>query len=78
MRGFEGWGRIHRREIRVRDDDLVAEGLETSGHPFAIGGGLDQHPGAGSAPEYGGEPFRLGADALLDDLTPLGEDVDLG
>jgi hypothetical protein len=26
--------RIHRREVRVRDDDLVAEGLETPGHPF--------------------------------------------
>jgi hypothetical protein len=72
-----GTGRIHGREVRVGDDDLVAEGLETAGHPFAIGRGLDQHPGAGPGPEHGGEALGLGADPLLDDLAPLGEDVDL-
>jgi len=30
----------------VRDDDLVAEGLEAASHPFAIDRGLNQHPGA--------------------------------
>jgi hypothetical protein len=33
-------------EVRVGDDDLVAEGLETTGHPFAVGRGLDQDLGA--------------------------------
>ena len=72
-----GAGRIHGREVRVGDDDLVAEGLETAGHPFAVGRGLDHNPGAGPGPEHGGEALGLGADALLDHLTPLGEDVDL-
>jgi hypothetical protein len=31
----------------------------------------------GPVPEHGGETRRLGADAPLDDLTVLGEDVDL-
>jgi len=69
--------RIHGREVRVGDDDLVAEGLETPGHPFAIGRGLDQHSGAGPGPEHGGEALALSADPLLDDLTALGEDVNL-
>ena len=69
--------RIHGREVRVRDDDLVAEGLEAARHPLAVGRGLDQDPGAGPVPEHGGETLVLGADAPLDDLTVLGEDVDL-
>jgi hypothetical protein len=72
-----GAGGIHGGEVRVGDDDLVAEGLETARYPFAVGRGLDQHPGTGPAPEHGGEAIALGADALLNDLTPLGEDVDL-
>jgi hypothetical protein len=39
--------RIHRGEVWVRDNDLVAERLETPSHPFAISRGLDQQPGAG-------------------------------
>ena len=38
---------------------------------------VDQHPGAGPAPEHGGEALGLGADPRLDDLTLLGEDVNL-
>jgi len=72
-----GAGRIHGREVRVSDDDLVAEDLEAPGDPFAVGRGLDQHPGAGPGPEHGGEALALSADALLDDLTAFGEDVDL-
>jgi hypothetical protein len=35
--------RIHGREVRVRDNDLVAEGLDLmlAGHPFAVGRGVD-------------------------------------
>jgi len=70
--------RIHRGEVRIRDSHLVAEGLETpSRHPFAVGGGLDQHAGAGPSCEHGGEAGRVGSDPLLDDLSPLGEDTDL-
>src|SRR3989454_5637462 len=72
-----GAGGIHGGEVGVGDDDLVAEGLETAGHPFAVGRGLDQDPGAGPGAEHGGEALGLGADAPLDDLTALGEDVDL-
>ena len=72
-----GAGGIHGGEVRVSDDDLVAEGLETPGDPFAVGRGPNQDPGAGPGPEHGGEALALGADALLDDLTALGEDVDL-
>ena len=69
--------RIHRREVRVRDDDLVAEPLQAAGHPFAVGRGLDHNPGAGPRPEHGAEALRLGANPLLDHLTPFGEDKDL-
>jgi hypothetical protein len=72
-----GTGRIHGREVRVRDDDLVAEGLETARHPFAVGRGFEHNSGAGPAPEHGGEPLGFGANPLLDHLTPFGEDVDL-
>ena len=35
--------RIHGREVRVRDNDLVAEGLDLmlAGHPFAVGRDVD-------------------------------------
>jgi len=56
MRGTRA-GRIHGREVRVGDDDLVAEGLETAGHPFAVGRGLRARrapvracPGPGAPP----------------------------
>jgi len=44
--------------------------LETPGHPFAVGRGLDHNSGAEPGPEHGGEALGLGADALLDDRTP--------
>jgi len=70
-------GRIHGREVRVRDDDLVAERLQAAGHPFTIGRGLDHNPGAGPRAKHCVEALRLSPDAPLDDLTTLGEDVDL-
>src|SRR2546425_11318136 len=72
-----GAGGIHGGEVGIGDDDLVAEGLEAAGDPFALGRGLDQDPSAGPGAEHSGEALGLGADALLDDLTALGEDVDL-
>src|SRR5712691_11753930 len=69
--------RIPGREVRVRDDGLVAEGLEAARHPLAVGRGFDQDPGPGPVPEHGGETLALGADAPFEDFTVLGEDVDL-
>ncbi len=42
--------RIHGREVRVRDDDLVAEGLEAPGDPLAVGRGLDEIRARGRSP----------------------------
>ena len=64
-------------EVRVGHDDLMAEGLETAGHPFALSRGLDEDPRPESGAEHGGEALTLGADALLADLPALGEEVDL-
>ena len=63
-------GRIHRGEVRVGHDDLMAEGLETAGHPFTLSRGLNEEPRPGSRAEHGGEALGLGADALLDELPP--------
>jgi hypothetical protein len=41
---------IHGGEIRVRDDDVVAERLQAAGDPFALGRGLEHKPGAGPRP----------------------------
>jgi hypothetical protein len=70
-------GRVHRRVVRVGDDHLVAEILQATGHPFALGRGLDQDPGAATAAEDLRQPIRAGADAALEDLARLGERADL-
>src|SRR5262245_28235940 len=49
----------------------------TTPYPLTVGRGLDHNAGACPRIEHSGEALRLGADALLHDLTPLGEDVDL-
>jgi hypothetical protein len=72
-----GAGRIHGGEVRVGDDDLVAEGLEAPGHPFAVGRGLDHNPGTGPGPQHGVEALGLGPEALFNHFAPLGEDVNL-
>jgi hypothetical protein len=65
--------RIHRREVRVGDNHLVAKRLETADHPFAIGRGLDQHPGMEPGSQHGGEALGLGADALFENRAPSAE-----
>src|SRR4030095_7356685 len=42
-------GRVHRGEVRVGDDDLMAEPLEAAGDPLALGRGLDENPALGGA-----------------------------
>src|SRR5262249_47308883 len=70
-------GRVHRGEVGVSNDDLMPEPLETAGDPLAVGRGLDQDARPGSPTEHGGEALGLGADALLDQFAPLGQDTDL-
>ena len=57
---------IHRREVRVRHHDLVAQGLEAPGHPFTLRRGLDEDPGSRPAAQHLSEPLGLGADAAFD------------
>jgi len=68
---------MHRREVRVRDHDRVAQGLEAPGDPFTPGRGLDQDPGGWPAAPHVSEPLRLGADAAFHRLARLGEQTDL-
>ena len=70
-------GGVHRGEVRVGDDDLVAEPLETASDPFAVGRGLDKDPCPGAIAEHRREALGLRADTLLNQLAPLGEDTDL-
>jgi len=56
---------------------FMAEPLETPGDPFTVGRGLDQDPRPGPAAKHRREAVGLGADALLDQFAPLGQDTDL-
>ena len=58
--------RIHGREVRVGDDDLVAERLQAPRDPLALGAGLEQDAGCRPTLEHVREALRLGADPLLD------------
>ena len=55
----------------------MAEPLETAGEPFAVGRGFDQDARPWARAEDRREAFGLGADALLDQFAPFGEDADL-
>ncbi len=64
-------------DVRVHDDDLVAESFEAAGHPLAVGRRLDQDPRPGPIAEHRREARGLGVDPPLDQLALLGEDADL-
>jgi hypothetical protein len=68
---------VHGGEVRVGDNDLVAESLEAARHPFAVGGGFEEDPRPGPIPEHGGEALRLAAHPAFDQLAGLREDADL-
>ena len=70
-------GRVHGGEVWIRDDDLMAEPLQTAGDPFTVGRGLEQDARPGPLAEHGGDALRLGADPLLDELTPLSQHANL-
>ena len=61
----------------VRDDHLVAEGLEVPGHPLALGRGFEQDLRRRPRPKHRGEPLAAGVDPLLHDLAVLGQDAEL-
>jgi hypothetical protein len=62
---------VHRGEVRVGDDHLVPQRLETPGHPLTVGRGLDHNPRSRPIPEDRGEALGLGADPPLDQFAPI-------
>src|SRR5712691_7176418 len=69
--------RIHRGEVRIGDDDLVAQRLQTPRDPFTVGRGLDDDPRSWPIPEDRGEALGLRADPSLDQLASLGQGTNL-
>ncbi len=72
-----GAGGVHGGEVGIGDDDLVAQPLQAAGSPFTVGRGFDQDARPGPRAEHHREALGLGADPLLDQLAPLGQDTDL-
>src|SRR5215470_9995360 len=72
-----GAGGIHGREVRVGDDHVVAERLQTSGDPFTLRRGFQQDLGRRPPAEGLGEPLGFGADPALDQLASLSQETDL-
>src|SRR5262249_49543170 len=68
---------VHRREVRVGDNDFVAERLEAASYPLRLGHRFHQDAGPGPAAELRGESLPVGADPALDDLAGLRLDADL-
>ena len=69
-------GGVHRGEVRVGDDDLVAEGFEVGGDPLALRARLDQDASGRAAAEQSGDVFAVGLDAALDQFAVFGDDAD--
>jgi hypothetical protein len=74
---FAATGSVHRGEVGVGDDDLVAEGFEVACDPLALRARLDQDASRRAATEQFGDVFAVGLDATLDQLAVLGDDSDL-
>jgi len=69
--------RVQRREVGIGDDDLVPQLLETARPPLAVRRGLEQDPRPGPPAEHGREALGLGPDPLLDQLAPLGQNIQI-
>jgi hypothetical protein len=54
-------------------DHFVAQILEATGDPLALGGGLDQDAGARATVEHLREPVATGTDTALEGLALVGE-----
>jgi hypothetical protein len=70
-------GGVHRGEVRVGDDDLVAESFEVAGDPLALRARLDQDASKRASAEQVIDMFAVGLDAALDELAVFGADADL-
>lgn len=68
---------VHRSIVRIGDDDLVSECLETLRDPFALRTGLEQNPRRRAIPEYRGESLATGHDPLLRDAAVRREGAQL-
>src|SRR5205085_6574962 len=69
--------RVHRREVRVGDNDLVAEALEVLRHPLTFGRRFDQDVDGRSLCEESGEFLASSLESALDELTVLSPDTKL-
>src|SRR5215472_15401818 len=71
-------GRVHRREIRIRHDHLVAQCLQRLRDPFALGRCLKHHPRAIPSLEERREPLPARAHTALHEHSPVVvDDADL-
>lgn len=70
-------GGVHGREVRVGDDDLMAQPFQAPSHPLALGRGLEEDAAARAVAQDGGEPLGRGADASFDQVAPCGQDAEL-
>src|SRR5262249_30532596 len=57
--------------------DVVAERLQTPGHPLALRRGLEEDARRRSLPQHLGEAVWIGADPPFNQLAALGQDADL-
>src|SRR5467141_1358654 len=68
---------LHGGEVRVRHHHLVAQLLQATRHPLALGRRLDQDPRPRPLSQYSGEPLPLRSDPPLHHLPALCQDADL-
>src|SRR5215469_1805599 len=67
----------HGSEVRVGDDHVVAERLQTPGDPFTLRRGFQQDLGRRPPAECLGEPLGFGANPALNHLASLSQETDL-
>jgi hypothetical protein len=70
-------GGVHGREVRIRDDDLVAEPFEVACAPLALGRGLDEDARWRPLGEELVEALPIGLDAALYEFALFCQDADL-
>ena len=74
---FAAAGGVHRGEVRVGDDDFVAEGFEVAGDPLTLRARLYQDAGCRARAEQFIDVFAVGLDAALDQFAVFSDDADL-
>src|SRR5205085_4021342 len=68
---------VHRRVVRIRHHDLVADLFKMLGNPFALRGGLDQDAHAWATPEHLRQALARRRNALVDHLPTLCDNTNL-